>query len=113
MIKKIAEYDGQDICEATLQAGAQSVSIMNYGCVIRDWRINIAGTERPIVLGFPTFAAYPEHSRSFGILAGRVANRTCRGQFQLHGSSYQLTINNGVHHLHGGEVGLGLSLIHI
>ena len=38
-------------------------------------------------------------------LVGRYANRICRGQFVLKGKEYQLAINNGPNHLHGGPTG--------
>ena len=47
------------------------------------------------------------HSPSFGIAAGRVANRIARGKFQLNGTDYQLPVNDGVNHLHAGLSGLG------
>ncbi len=40
-----------------------------------------------------------------GSICGRVANRIERGQFSLEGQSYQLAVNNGPNHLHGGICG--------
>lgn len=36
---------------------------------------------------------------------GRVANRIKEGRFTLNSREYQLHINNGVNHLHGGRHG--------
>jgi len=107
MIRSIGAHEGVSVEEATLDSGAARISIMTYGAVIRDWRVPVAGREVPCVLGFPNFAPYPEHSKSFGIVAGRVANRTAQGRFSLDGTDYQLPINNGPNHLHGGPKGLG------
>lgn len=108
--RTIGKFDNQEVCEAVLQHGNQSVAIINYGCVVRDWLVTTASGARHVVLGFETFEPYPEHSPSFGIIAGRVANRTALGRFSLNGSDYQLTCNNGANHLHGGIKGLGKSV---
>ena len=38
-------------------------------------------------------------------LIGRWGNRICKGQFMLNGKEYQLALNDGPNHLHGGLVG--------
>ena len=95
--------------EAVLENTNHRVHILNYGNVMRRWFIRSGrdGNGRDIVLGFDRFDDYPIHSRSFGILAGRVANRTRHGRFELLGQKHQLSINHGPHHLHGGTTGLG------
>lgn len=106
-IRSFGAHEGQKITEATLTSRQASVAILNYGCVVRDWRVNVDDRTIPVVLGFEEFAHYPKHSPSFGIIAGRVANRTARGRFRLNGQEYHLPINDGVNHLHGGILGLG------
>lgn len=103
----IGTHDGHQVEEVRLDSGKARVSIMSYGAVIRDWRVPAGGRDVPCVLGFDDFAPYPQHSKSFGIIAGRVANRTARGRFTFDGVEYQLPINNGPNHLHGGPKGLG------
>lgn len=38
-------------------------------------------------------------------LIGRWGNRICKGQFTLNGKEYQLALNDGPNHLHGGAQG--------
>ena len=38
-------------------------------------------------------------------LIGRWGNRICKGQFTLNGKDYQLALNDGPNHLHGGKKG--------
>lgn len=109
-ISPFGTLDGKDVLRATLSDGDTRVCILNYGAVTQDWRVVVDGKPTPMVLGFDRFEDYPLHSKSFGIIAGRVANRTAFGRFTLDGQTYQLATNNGAHHLHGGDVGLGRRL---
>lgn len=109
-ITEIAQHQGKPVREAVLESASARVHVLNYGTVVRDWRVALPGEERSVVLGFEGFEAYPEHSKSFGILSGRVANRIAGGRFALDGVTHQLTQNQGQNHLHGGAIGLGRRL---
>jgi len=56
-----------------------------------------------VVLGYETIDQYVTGRASFGAIIGRFANRIAKGHFTLDGREYQLPINNGPNHLHGGR----------
>jgi len=105
-VRSFGKFEGRDVIEATLRSDVATVSILNYGCVVRDWQIRHPEGPISVVLGFDEFASYPLHSPYFGAIAGRVANRTARGRFQIKNTKYQLPVNDGINHLHGGISGL-------
>lgn len=98
---------GNAVEEVVLESADAAVSILNYGCVTRDWRIDGPKGSLPVVLGFPRLEDYLHHARSHGMIVGRVANRTAGSSFTLDGQTYALAPNEGQHHLHGGPQGLG------
>ena len=56
-----------------------------------------------VVLGFDDMEGYRTGANQhFGCTTGRFANRIRYGKFSLDGVEYQLAINNGHNHLHGG-----------
>lgn len=99
--------DGEEVrsfCLANDQC--MEVRIINYGGIItsimapdRDGKLD------DVVLGQDSLEGYLQRSRYFGALIGRHANRIARGRFTLNGVKYQLAINNGRNHLHGGVKG--------
>jgi aldose 1-epimerase len=56
-----------------------------------------------VVLGYETVDQYVTGRASFGAIIGRYANRIAKGRFTLNGREYQLPVNNGPNHLHGGK----------
>lgn len=111
--RRFGSLDGRDVAEITLESADAAVSILNYGCVLRDWRVDGLGRSLPMTLGFPRFEDYVHHSRSHGAIVGRIANRTANARFEMDGRVYDLTANHGPekrHHIHGGAVGLGRRL---
>lgn len=63
------------------------------------------GTWANIAVTAPSPEYYLTNPSALGATAGRFANRIGRGQFELDGKAYQLEINNGPNHLHGGLTG--------
>lgn len=99
---------GRAVEEVVIESADAAVSILNLGCIVRDWRIDgTGGGSMPVVLGFPRLEDYLLHARSHGATVGRVANRIRDARFTLEGREYLLTPNEGAHQLHGGPGGLG------
>lgn len=88
-----------------------TVRISTYGGTLVSILVNDRmGTPRDVVLGYDTFPEYYAAGDYFSVTVGRYANRIRRGQFSLLGKSYQLTINDGKNHLHGGLSGFSFQL---
>ena len=87
------------------------VKIMNLGATVTSIRLpDSQGEEAEIVCGFNTLSEYlsdfyQSNYTYFGSTVGRVANRIKDGVLQIEGVKYQLDVNNGSNHLHGGISG--------
>ncbi|MYM94090.1 aldose epimerase family protein [Duganella vulcania] len=96
--------------EATLytltNTNGMIVKISNLGGVITEIHTpDRDGQLADVCLGFDDAAAYLGESHYFGALIGRYGNRIANGRFTLDGETFQLDVNNGVNHLHGGADG--------
>lgn len=101
--------DGGPVERISLSAGVLSASVLTYGSVLQDLRLQ--GHAPALVLGFDSFSPYLTHSPYFGATAGRCANRVRDGHLPLEGRTFQLDQNFlGKHHLHGGSLGIGKKL---
>lgn len=84
------------------------VEIIDFGCRITKIVVpDKKGTLTDICLGYDNFAHYVSDEGSLGAVVGRVANRIKDGRFSLNGLDYQLAVNCGSNHLHGGITGFG------
>jgi len=99
--------DGREATLYTLRnRNGMQVSISNLGGVITSILApDRQGQLGDVCLGLDDAAAYMGESHYFGALIGRYGNRIAKGQFELDGKRYQLDINNGINHLHGGRDG--------
>jgi len=88
-----------------------TVKITNYGAIINSIEMTDKnGKKENVVLGFRTLeeylsADYLANYPYFGAVCGRYCNRIGGGKLDIEGISYQLYINNGPNHLHGGLTG--------
>ena len=84
-------------CEVQLcNIGASIVSVKSPD---RDGKID------DIVLGYKEPMSYFGDGAASGKSVGRVANRIAKGKMTIEGVEYNLEINNGPNHLHGGSKG--------
>lgn len=61
-----------------------------------------SGKMDDVALGFKAYSDFMVDTACYGKTPGRYANRIARGELTLEGRRYQLAINNGPNHLHGG-----------
>ena len=99
--------DGTPVDRFTLNNGrGLEVQLMSYGAAIISVRApDRGGRVADVVLGFDAFDDYLTRARYFGTVVGRFGNRIAKGRFVLDGAPFQLAINNGANHLHGGDRG--------
>lgn len=82
------------------------VQITNYGAkIVSLLAPDKEGNLADVVLGFSTLEEWKQKETYFNAVIGRYANRIKDGRFTLDGKEYQLAVNNGTNHLHGGVVG--------
>jgi Galactose mutarotase and related enzymes len=99
--------DGKEIMLYTIknESGAyvrlSSIGAGIVGIVVPDRDGKLAD----VVLGYPVPEAYFGDGPCAGKCPGRFANRIAFGKFTLDGVEYDLPVNNGPNHLHGGPDG--------
>jgi len=104
---------GEPISTYTMtNASGASITISDFGGIITEiWMPDRNGVLADINLGFDDAAPYVAHeSGSMGALIGRYGNRIGKGHLEIDGVTYQLNLNNGNNHLHGGPEGFGVRM---
>lgn len=104
--------DGRDALLFTITNDNNiSVKITNYGAIVTSIDMpDNKGIIENIVCGFDKLETYlsDDYLGSypyFGAIIGRFGNRIAKGYLVIDGKTYQMAINNGPNHLHGGKVG--------
>ncbi len=80
--------------------------VMEYGANLVSMQVpDGSGKMANLTLGYDTLEGARGSNAYFGATVGRFGNRIKGGQFTLEGETYQLAVNNGNNHLHGGTKG--------
>ncbi|WP_347841558.1 aldose epimerase family protein [uncultured Draconibacterium sp.] len=108
--------DGREATLFILSNNDITVKITNYGAIITAVDMpNKNGSIENVVCGFDKLENYlsEEYLGSypyFGAVIGRFGNRIAGGKLEIEGTSYEMAINNGPNHLHGGLEGFDKKL---
>jgi aldose 1-epimerase len=99
--------DGHEVYQYTLKnKSGVTMKVINFGAVITSLTVpDRNGKYEDIVLGYDSLQGYLNGKSYFGAIVGRYGNRIGKGRFKLDGKEFQLTINDGENHLHGGILG--------
>lgn len=83
------------------------VQFTNYGARVVTLIVpDRDGKATDVIWGYDNINGYLTASDpNAGPVVGRFGNRIAQGKFSIDGKDYQLTINNGRNHLHGGTNG--------
>lgn len=108
--------DGKEAKLFTLSNNNITIKITNYGAIITSIEMpDKNGTIENVVCGFEKLETYisDEYLGSypyFGAIIGRFGNRIAKGNLEIDGKIYDMAINNGPNHLHGGLTGFDKKL---
>jgi aldose 1-epimerase len=99
--------DGTPVRVFTLtNAAGMEVRAISYGVILMSIKVpDRQGHFDDVVIGHDNLDSYLTKSRFFGAVVGRFGNRIAGGHVAIDGRTYQLTLNNGPNHLHGGAKG--------
>ena len=99
--------DGKEICLYTLKnASGAYVKLASVGAAIVSVVVpDKDGNLGDVVLGYKNPLDYIGDGPCCGKVPGRFANRIALGKFTLDGKEYDIPVNCGPNHLHGGPQG--------
>jgi aldose 1-epimerase len=88
-------------------SNGMEVSITNYGGALVAIMVpDKEGKMANVIQGHDSIEAVIKSPEPFlSTLIGRYGNRICKGKFVMNGKEYNLAVNNGPNHLHGGPTG--------
>ena len=96
----------QDITVVTISNDVCRVVLTDLGARILELHApDRDGVLADVVLGRKSYDELPGDPYYFGVTAGRYANRIREGRFEIDGTEYAVTRNEGKNHVHGGDLG--------
>lgn len=99
-------FGGEALLYQMRNKNGLQVDVTNLGASITAlYMPDAKGAFDDIVLGYDTAADYLAGDAHIGAVAGRFAGRISGGKVAINDQEYQLSQNNGEHHLHGGSMG--------
>jgi aldose 1-epimerase len=98
--------DGTAVESFLLSAPPVEIAAITLGAIITSVRTpDRDGRAANVVLGYGALDGYQADRSYLGAVVGRYANRIARGHADIAGRRYELSRNDGAHHLHGGHRG--------
>ncbi len=99
--------DGREVFQYTLKNNSGSrLEIINYGAIATHLFVKDRdGKTEDVILGYDSIEGYENDNSFQGSIVGRYGNRIAKGRFTIDSTEYQLDINDGENHLHGGKKG--------
>ncbi len=83
-----------------------SAVVSDLGATLRQLTVpDRTGKFENVTVGYDSDEGWLDNRSFFGVSVGRYANRIAKGKFTLDGVEYELAVNNGPNHLHGGLKG--------
>lgn len=95
--------NGEDVFLYTVENKDIKAEIINLGCIIKSLVVKDKNSNPvDVVLGRDTLSEYLNNDGYFGAAVGRFANRINKAKFEIDGTLYHVTPNEGENTLHGG-----------
>lgn len=88
-----------------INRNGDSVTLLNLGARLCSLELQMQSGPRNVVLGYQDAKDYIDEPNYMGCIVGRYCNRIARASFTIDGRHYDLSCNDGIHHLHGGADG--------
>lgn len=104
--RKYPSKAGEITVYTIINSNGSSVRLSSLGAGILAVNVpDRLGKIENVALGYAKPEDYLDDGPCMGKIPGRYANRIANGKFSIDGKNYELAVNNGPNHLHGGPTG--------